>query len=111
MAYLANFEASNRADWIIQISATDAETGEDIDFTGADVALAIRDENCQRLGATVGDGITLLEPTVLQASFGKDAMSGMCAGSYSIGAVYEVNGETTQLFVGTFSVYDGVAKL
>lgn len=111
MAYLTSFEASNSADWTIEISATDAETGDDIDFTGASVSLAIRDENSQRLVATVGNGISLIEPTVLTVSFSKEQLATLCPGSYRIGAVYEVSGETAQLFVGTFSVYDGVATV
>ena len=35
--YVANFEATNKADWVTLISAVDADTGEDIDFTNASV--------------------------------------------------------------------------
>jgi hypothetical protein len=111
MAYFTSFEASNSADWTIEISATDVETGEDIDFTGADVTLAVRDDSSQRLLATIGNGIDLLEPTVLTVSFSKESLAQISAGSYRIGAVYEINGETNQLFVGTFSVYDGVVSV
>lgn len=113
MAFQTSFDASNKADWIIQISATDADTGDDIDFTGADIAFVVKDENnCQVLSASTDDGaITLPSSTVLQVQFTPTQMQALCAGSYKVGCVYELNGETDQLLVGTVSIYDGIAQL
>jgi hypothetical protein len=103
-------EASNRADWTVQISATDAETGDAIDFTGASVTVAVRDaEGCQRLLATNGNGkVTFPDVGSVQFQFTESDMSQLCAASYQIGAVYTLNGSTNQLFVGSISIYDGV---
>lgn len=112
MSFVTNFDQSNKADWIIDISATDAETGDDIDFTGADVAFVVKDENnCQRLSATIGSGITQPSTTVLEVAFTATQMEALCAGSYKIGCVYQLNGIITQLMTGTVSIYDGVAQL
>jgi hypothetical protein len=112
MAFTTNFDQSNKADWIIQISATDAETGDDIDFTGASILFVVKDENnCQRLSATIGSGITQPSGTVLQIQFTPAQMETLCPGSYKVGCVFLLNGETDQLLTGTVSIYDGVAKL
>jgi hypothetical protein len=41
------------------VTATDAETGEAIDFTGSSIAFAVKDSSgCEVLSAMVGDGCT-----------------------------------------------------
>ncbi|MGJ5022329.1 hypothetical protein [Bradyrhizobium oligotrophicum] len=108
--YLTSIEASNRADWTVQVSATDADTGDAIDFTGASVTVAVRDENgCQKLLATTDNGkVTLPSAGVVQFAFTDSDMNGLCPATYLVGATYTINDETNQLFVGTVNVYDGV---
>jgi hypothetical protein len=103
-------EASDRADWTVKISATDANTGADIDFTGASITVAVRDaEGCQKLLATTGNGkVVLLDSLNVQFKFTAADMSQLCPATYQVGAVYTLNGETNQLFVGSLSVYDGI---
>lgn len=111
MSYMARFEASNKADLIVDISATD-EAGADINFTGADVAFAIRDANrCEKITLTVGSGITLIDPLTLELHFTSDQMSTLFIGAYDIGGIMRLNGVTEQLLIGTLSVYDGIASL
>lgn len=110
--YSVHLEASNKTDWIVQFGATDIETGEDIDFTGADVSFKVKDDrDCVKLSAVIGDGLTLVSSDVLELQFTPDQMCGLCPGTYRIGAIFELNGETNQLLVGTVAIYDGVAKL
>jgi len=112
--YVANFEATNKADWVTLISAVDADTGEDIDFTDASVKASVKDaDGCERLTATVGNGITLQSSTVLQLRFTAAQMKGLCAGEYKIGIVYQIAGddEIIQLLTGDVTVQDGVASL
>ena len=112
MAYIINFDQSNKADWNFDINATDADTGLAIDFTGAVVALTVKDENdCQKLTASIGSGITQPVATTLEVLFTDEQMKTLDPGSYKVGAVYQLNGETNQLFYGTVSVYDGVAQI
>jgi uncharacterized lipoprotein YajG len=112
MAFTVQFDQSNRADWIIDISATDADTSADIVFTGATVSFVVKDENnCQKLSATIGSGITQLSTTVLEVTFTAAQMETLCAGTYKIGCVYGINGNITQLLTGSVSIYDGIAQL
>jgi hypothetical protein len=112
MAYIINFYQSNKADFAFDLTATDVDTGLAIDFTGAAVTLTVKDENdCQRLTATIGSGITQPTSLVLEVLFSASQMEALCPGSYNVGAVYSLNGEINQLFQGTLSVYDGVAQI
>lgn len=113
MAYTFNFLQSNRADWIFDISATDADTGAEINFTGATVAFAVTEggDRYQRLSATIGNGITLVSPSVIEFKFTASQMETLCAGSYRHGCVFSINGEIVQLFEGNVAVYDGEAQL
>lgn len=112
MAFTSNFDQSNKADWSFDITATDADTGLDIDFTGASVLFVVKDENnCQKLSASIGSGITQPVGTTLEVKFTATQMETLCSGSYKVGCVYSLNGEINQLLIGTVSVYDGVAKL
>ncbi len=111
MAYTATFEQSNKSDWAFDVTATDAETGEAIDFTGATVAFMVKDKcGTTRLSATVGDGITI-DTTTISVLFDDDDMNDICAGSYNIGMIYRLNDETNQLLAGTVTIYDGIATL
>lgn len=109
----AHLEASNKADWIIQVTATDQETGVALDFTGASIDFKLRDQSgCQRLEASTSLGnITLPDTGVIEIQFTPAQMCGLCPGTYQIGCVYNLNDETTQLFVGDVAIYDGVARL
>jgi len=112
MAYIVNFDQSNKADWAFDITATDADTGVAIDFTGSLITLTVKDEgDCQVLSATVGSGITLIFGTTIEVVFTASQMETLIPGAYKVGAVYSLNGEINQLFSGTVSVYDGVAQI
>lgn len=109
MAYVTNFDQSNRASWIFDVTATDVDTGAAIVFTGATVSFALRDDtNCLKFSASIGSGITLTDPNTLEFFFTEAQMQPLCPGSYKIGSTYTLNGETVQIFVGTVSIYDGV---
>jgi hypothetical protein len=111
MAYITSFEASNKADWAFDVTATDAETDEDIDFTGAEIAVVVKDKSgCIKLTATVGDGITITTTTI-SVLFDDGDMNNICAGSYNVGMIYRLNDETNQIMSGTVTVYDGIATL
>ena len=109
MSYVTSFDQSNKADWAFDVSATDADTGDAIDFTDATVSFAVDDENgCQVLSGSIGSGITLSDPNTLSFLFTATQMTALCPGSYKVGAIYTLNGSTNQIFVGTVFIYDGV---
>lgn len=112
MAFNTSFDASNKADFVVDFSATDAETGDDIDFTGASVSIKIGQENCAPIiMATIGSGITQPTNLILELTITAAQMATFRPGSYRIGGVYKLNGATNQLFVGDFVVYDGIAAV
>lgn len=117
MAYIVNFDQSNKADFTFNITATNGDPsdpafGTAIVFTGALITLTIKDENdCQKLTATVGSGITLPLPTTIEVLFSAAQMETLCPGSYKIGAVYSLNGSINTIFTGTLAIYDGVAQI
>jgi len=112
MAFITNFDQSNKADWTFDITAVDNDTGDAIDFTGADVLFVVKDENdCQKLSASIGSGITQPVGTTLEFLFTAAQMETFCPGSYKYGCVYSLNGSIIQLMTGTVTIFDGVAKL
>jgi len=117
MAYIKDFDESNKADWTFDIIATDGDPdsatfGTVIDFTGAIIKLQVNDENgCQRLTASIGSGITQPVGTTIEVLFTAAQMEALCPGSYNIGCVYSLNGSINTIFTGTLSIYDGVAQI
>jgi hypothetical protein len=113
MSFITSFDQSNTADWIIDVSATDNDTGAAVDFSAATIMFVVKDENgSQVLSASTTDGkITLPSSTVVMISFTASQLSALCPGSYKVGCVYKIGTTITQLFVGTVAVYDGVAQL
>lgn len=109
----AQLEASNKEDWTIQFSATDAETGSGIIWTGASIAFKLKDaRGCIVIEASTAAGtITIVDPTVVEITIDEDTMGTLCAGPYQIGCIYELNSIRAQAFVGTASIYDGIASL
>ena len=106
-----NFEASNKADWSFKLEAVD-EDG-DVIFTDAEIAIAVADgSGCKRLEATTANGkVTLLSDTQIEVRFTSDDMKNMPPASYNIGGVYKIADDTQQMFIGTVSIYDGIACL
>lgn len=104
-------EAANNADYDIEITATDEETGDLIDFNGADIVVTMSDgERCKKLSATTAEGsIVILGLGVIGVSFSATEMRCVQPGSYNIGGVYKLNDKTVPLFIGTVTVVDGVA--
>lgn len=112
MAYNINFVASNKADFSVDFSAINTVTNSAVDLTGAAVSIKItQDEFYERYSATIGSGITQPSSTVLELVIPAATMAGFQVGTYRIGCVYRLNGETIQLFDGNFVVQDGIASL
>lgn len=113
MTITLNSSTTNNADWKTQFQFTDGETGDLIDFTGATIEVEVRDaDGCLKIEATTGNGmiaITSLGTFELNAPASK--MSCLCPGSYQVGGVYSLNGETISLFTGSLSIVNGVARL
>src|SRR5262245_21091836 len=115
MVYTATFDQqSNRADWIFQVTATDTDTNALVDFTDAAISCAIMDKNgtvMLMIPDTSSDSvINFIDANTLEFFFSKGHLGQFC-GHYKIGCVYEKDDETHQLFIGTVSFYEGIARL
>lgn len=104
--------ATNNADWKTQFEFTDAQTGDPIDFTGSTIEVEVRNgDRCKVIEATTGNGKITINSGGFELLVPASEMQNLCAGSYLIGGVYSLNGETISLFTGTFAIIDGVARL
>jgi hypothetical protein len=99
---------STREDWIQAVDVVDEE-GDDVTITDATIRLAVRKkgDSAPTLTADTDDGIVIATPTFTW-SFTPDDMGSLCPGQYEVGVAIEIDGETTQLIVGTVSIVDGI---
>lgn len=111
--YTLNLEATNNADETFIISATD-ENDAPFDFsTASEIAVVVKNErDCEKLRATLDNGkVTLPEPDKIQVAFSAAEMRSLCPAQYKIGGVANMGGDIVSIFVGSFNVIDGVARL
>lgn len=113
MTITLNSSATNNADWKTRFEFTDGDTGDLIDFTGATIEIEVRDaDGCLKIEATTGNGkIAIISTGIFEMTVPVSEMSCLCPGSYQVGGVYSLNGETISLFTGTLSVVNGVARI
>jgi len=113
MAITLSSSATNNADWKTQFQFSDADTGDLIDFTGATIEVEVRDfDGCQRIEATTGNGLITIQGTgIFEVDVPASTMANLCPGTYQIGGVYSLNGETISLFTGSLAIISGVARL
>lgn len=101
---------SNRADWSDVIELTDADTGDAIDLSAAEIVVEVVDD-CGRsvLSATTGNGkVAVISAGMAEFTFTRDEMAALCPGTYRVGGTVTIAGETEQVFFGTIPVVDGV---
>lgn len=110
-------KATNRQSWSEVFEMIDAETGEADDISDAEeITFAVRRKGCStpELTLTLGDGITLVDDDTdskLQVDITVDQMRSLCApNTYEVGITMLVQGETVQLFAGTWPIIDGVVS-
>src|ERR1043166_7485031 len=108
MSIILNSAATNTADWNTQFQFNDADSGDLIDFTGADIQIEVKDfDGCLLIEATTGNGMITIDSTgIFSLSVPASTMQNLCPGSYRVGGVYELNDEINSLFTGTLSIVD-----
>jgi hypothetical protein len=113
MSITLSSSTTNNADWKTKFQFTDAETGDLIDFTGATIEIAVKDfDGCQKIEATTDNGMIAITGTGLfELNVPVSSMESLCPGTYQIGGVYSLNGDTVSLFTGSLAVISGVARL
>jgi hypothetical protein len=102
-------EASNRADLVFDISSTDIDTGDQIDFTGASIQFGLRDaEGCFRATGSTADGsIVLVDQYTIEITISASTMRTLCPATYQMGIVGTFSDGVAQVGVVMLSVYDG----
>lgn len=96
---------STREDYSESWQALD-DDGTAIDLTGATIVYEFRDPStCTRTAATVEIDTTTFTATIPLAT-----MRGLCAKDYDVGCTIEIEDVTTQFFIGTIPVVDGVTS-
>jgi hypothetical protein len=113
MSIIVNSSATNNADWKTQFQFTDADTGDLIDFTGATIEIDVKDyDGCRKVAASTSNSLIIIQSAgIFELDVPASTMQTLCPGTYQIGGVYSLNGETISLFTGTLAIVSGVARL
>jgi hypothetical protein len=96
---------SNREDYVDSWEALD-EDDEAIDLTGATIVYEIRDPVSRSVTAATVE----IETTTFTATIPVATMRSLCAKDYDVGCTIKIEDVTTQFFVGTLPVVDGVVS-
>ena len=106
--------ASNRGAYRQLFQLYDDETEQGLDLAGAAVVLELRRTGCAQpaLSATVANGRIVLgaEAGVFEVAIAAGDMRSLAAETYGAGITVTLNGETTQYFIGTLPVLDGIVS-
>jgi len=105
--------ASNRADFDLTIQTLDDDTGELIDLTGASIVFEFRNPlDCTTLLSATTDNskVSITDTGTFTASFTRDDMATLCAGTLDVGCTISINGKTYQDIIGTIPIKDGVVQ-
>lgn len=107
--YQITDEASNRADLVFDISSTDADTGDAIDFTGASFQFGLKDANgCFVVaGSTVDGSIVQTDQFTIEITISASKMRTLPPATYQMGIVGTFSGVQVQIGIIELAVYDG----
>lgn len=102
---------SNRETWVESFQAIDEDDAA-IDLTGATIVYEVRHPQTKESmlsGSTDGGEITI-STTTFTITFEVEDVRDLCALEYEVGCTIEIDDVTTQFFVGTLPVVDGVVS-
>jgi hypothetical protein len=106
--------ATNR-DWKTQFQFTDGDQnsptyGQLIDFTGAFISITLEDPaGCPTTWTTDSGEVAIIGPGTFELSVNYSVMN-FCPGTGQMGAFYQLNGETIDLFEGELTLRRGIGK-
>ena len=108
-------QASNRATYTQDFQIYDDEDNEGINLAGATITLEIRRPGCRppEVAATIDNGRIIVvdeNEGQFELSIEVSEMRKLCPMTYECGITIEQNDETTQYFIGTLPVLDGIVK-
>jgi hypothetical protein len=106
--------ASNRATYTQDFQLYDDDNDEGVSLAAATIVLEVRKPGTTTalLHAMNGSGITVTDEDGggFTLRFTVDEMRALCAGTYECGITVEQSGDTTQFFIGTLPVLDGIVS-
>jgi hypothetical protein len=107
--------ASNRATYQQDFQLYDDEDQEGLDLTGAVITLEIRRPGCSSaaISATTANGLIVVTDTdegQFELTIPVGSMRGLDPMTYECGITVTQNDETTQYFIGTLAVLDGIVS-
>jgi hypothetical protein len=106
--------ASNRATYAQDFQLYDDENDEGSSLAAATIVFELRrpGTTAALLSATNDSGITITDEAGggFALRFAADQMRALCAGTYECGITVMQNGDTTQFFIGTLPVMDGIVS-
>jgi len=106
--------ASNRATYTQDFQLFDDEDDAGVSLAGATIVLELRrpGDATARLSATNDGGILVTDEGEghFALSFTSDQMRSLRPGTYECGITVAQSGETTQFFIGTLPVLDGIVS-
>lgn len=102
---------SNKETYVQDIQAYD-ESDALIDLTGATIVFEIRDRKTKvlALSASTTNGKIVITTTTFTVTLSTTDTGTLCARDYDVGVTVLISGITTQLFVGSISVVDGIVS-
>ena len=102
---------SNRETYIESFQAFD-EDGAVIDLTGATIVYEVRSckDSSATLSATTVNGKVVISTTTFTVTFEVSEVRDLTDKEYDVGCTIEIDGDTTQFFVGKLPIVDGVVS-
>jgi hypothetical protein len=97
--------ASTREDYSESWQALDSD-GTAIDLTGATIVYELREPVSRSVTAATVEIVT----TTFTATIPVETMRGLCIKDYDVGCTILIDDVTTQFFVGTIPIVDGVVS-
>lgn len=104
--------ATDDADWALRVDLIDDTTGEALDTSAADFAMAISFQGSTVFTGTNDDGVIEVPQTgTIQWRLTQDDLGSLETGNtYDFGVTMTSAGGTTQLILGTLAYVDGSAQ-
>lgn len=99
---------STRQDWSEIFQLKDSETGDLIDLTDVTIVVEFREPGHSR--PTISADVQIIDTGTFTASLTLAQSRSLCARTYEVGITLERDGETSQQFIGTIPVLDGIVS-
>src|SRR5688572_6337854 len=104
---------SNRATWAAVIEVVDDATGQPYDISDAsDIRMQLRTKGggLALSGSMSGGEIEIVGTSSFRWTFPPETMGTVCAGTYDAGLIIEFPTGTSQIFIATAAILEGIVR-